>query len=107
MGRVAKLADRVAMKGKEASYDALADLIDWWFKRLIRAQAVGEGPAPVNEADAAALAAFRALGPLERSLAIRDRAIDLLGQAHPPANLDRRQLVSALFMETQRLAMAR
>jgi len=103
MGRVTKLSDRVAMKGREAAYDALCDLLDWWFKRLIRGLATDQGPAPITDADAAALAAFRRIGDVERVMAIRDRAVALLGQAQPPANLDRRQLITALFTEIQRL----
>ncbi|MBP5855595.1 DNA polymerase III subunit delta' [Marivibrio halodurans] len=105
IGHVSRLADRVAGKGREAAYDALGDLMDWWFKRLVRGIATGEGPAPIDTADAQAIAAFRDLGggpgPV---LTIRDRAVELLGQAHPPANLDRRQITFALFTEMQRLS---
>ncbi|MEQ8604079.1 MAG: DNA polymerase III subunit delta' [Marivibrio sp.] len=106
MERVSALADRTAMKGKEAAYGALVDLSDWWFKRLIRGLALGAPPSPLDELDAAALAAFQKLGDLEAVMAMRDEALHRLGQADPPANLDRRQLIFALFGDIQRRARA-
>lgn len=106
MERVSALADRTAMKGKEAAYGAFTDLMDWWFKRLIRGIAVGAPPAPIDEADAAALAAFQKLGDLEAVMGMRDEALHRLSQADPPANLDRRQLIFALFGDIQRRAGA-
>lgn len=106
MDRLARLADRLGGKGGEAGFATLAGLVDWWFKRLIRAGATGEGPTPLDDGDAAAIAAMRRIGGVSDWIALRDRAVDLLGKAEPPANLDRRQLLYAVFATPPRAALA-
>lgn len=102
MAQAAALADRVGGKGGEGAFEAFRDLFDWWMRRVIRALAVGTDPAPVDAADAAALAAFKRIGDPARVGALRDRALARLAQAAPPANLDRRQVIVALISELQR-----
>lgn len=98
MTALSDLAEHVSGRDKEAHFQVLRDLLDWWFKRLIAARARGGTPAALSEADGRALAAFSSVGNLEKLLQLWDKTTALLQQADRPAWLDKKQLVFSAFM---------
>lgn len=101
------LADTLSPKHAESAYLAFRNLIDWWVKRAIRAQATGTRPSIVVPEEERALEGWNALGGLETSMQLWEKLTGLLAQSDNPANLDKRQLILAAFSELQKVAATR
>ncbi len=101
------LADMLSPKHAESAYSAFRNLIDWWVKRAIRAQATGIRPVAVLPEEERALDGWNALGGLETSMQLWEKLTGLLAQSDNPANLDKRQLIVAAFSEVQKVAALR
>ncbi len=92
------LADRVAGKDAEGAFQALRSLADWWFKRVIGAQARGVSLPPAIDGEDAAFEAIRRSGGLETWIRLWENLTAQLARAEPPRHLDKRQVVIAAFL---------
>lgn len=101
------LADMLSPKAAAHAYHAFRTLMDWWMKRAIKAQATGTRPNAVLPEEDKAIDSWNALGGLETSMQLWEKLTGLLAQSDNPANLDKRQLIVAVFGEVQKAATRR
>ncbi|MTI10048.1 DNA polymerase III subunit delta' [Curvivirga aplysinae] len=101
------LADTLSRKDAKENYIVFRNLIDWWFKRLLKILAGDHMPKPIFAEEYMAIEACKALMPLGKWLEAADLVNERLWQTEAPSNLDRRQVVIDAFLTLETLAQGR
>ncbi len=82
----------------EAGFRTFSGLLQWWFRRFLRAQARGETPAVLVSEEEGLHGRLTGQAGLDRWLEVWEKVTGLLAKAGAPANLDRKQVVLGAFL---------
>jgi len=95
-----RLSDRLGGRSAaaDAAFGTFSGLLEWWFRRFIRALARGETPAGLVAEEEGLHAHLTAQASLDRWLEVWEKVTGLLSRAGAPANLDRKQVVLGAFL---------
>ncbi|MEE9140345.1 MAG: DNA polymerase III subunit delta' [Alphaproteobacteria bacterium] len=94
------LADRLARRGAEARFRAVAGLLGWWLARMIRIGAAGRGASEAQEivpGEAACMDRLLARADLDQWVGVWEKVTRLFTRAQA-VNLDRKQVVLNAFL---------
>lgn len=107
LAKLHSLADTFARKDAKTSYVVFRDLIDWWFKRLLKIHAGDHMPQAIFTEERNAIEACKALMPLGKWIEAAEKVNERLWQTEAPSNLDRRQVIIDAFLTLETMAQQR
>ncbi len=95
-----QLGDRLGGRSAaaDAAFGTFFGLLEWWFRRFLRALARGEIPAGLVSEEEGLHARLSAQASLDRWLEVWEKVVGLLSKVGAPANLDRKQVVLGAFL---------